>query len=98
MSVAYQELLKRQALEREEFLDRERRENTTVTFQHSTNKERVQGPFTIEIVFPDNLKFPEKMDIARELTTAASQVLEARGYKIGWLPPKDEVPAGNCTT
>lgn len=98
MSTAYQELLKRQAVEREELLDRERRENTTVTIQHNSNRDSVPGPFIVEIIFPDNLKLREKTDFARDLDLMLSQLLTNRGYGVSWLQPKDEVPTGNSTT
>jgi hypothetical protein len=98
LSVGYQELLKRQAVERVEFLDRERRENTTVTIQHSTNRDAPPGPFIVEIVFPDNLKHAEKHAFAHEFHAAASAILEAKGYKVAWLQPKDEEAVSNCTT
>lgn len=84
------EVLRRHKLELEELEAQERRDNTTVTFQGSTLKSDISGPYTIEIVFPDNLDMKEKVRVCEFMSTALTGIFTTLGYKSRWLAPMDD--------
>jgi hypothetical protein len=88
-----QELLLRHAQELLVWETLERRENMVVTIQVSSTKIEPGKPYSIEIVFPDNLPYiPERMGICEQLTHKLQEWLGRSGYRTQWLLCKDDPP------
>lgn len=89
MKETYEELLARQEQERQEWEERNRRENL-VTLQTSNYVGGVGQPFSIEMVFPASTRSSDTHRLCEDLHQKMGTWLEAFGYKFKWLPPKSE--------
>ena len=86
----YQELLKRHAREREECIERERKENMMVTLQVNDLGGPEDKPFIIEIVFPSNLTTQMKTAVNNTLHALFNEKwLGELGYKFKWLTARN---------
>lgn len=85
----YNDVLQRHEREREACIERERKENMTVTLQVNDLGGPEDKPFIIEVVFPNNLTSKMKTKVCTSLHEKLGEKwLRELGYNFKWLAAK----------